>query len=123
MLGICKKADRKLRRKTHDPAFDGIGGNGIKKPHRKEGAFLAGKTCPVCGSEFDSKTSKQIYCSYKCKDKRRRENRNNVKVIPQRGDAWHYPGTMIKIAEMALEARNIGISYGQYAALDRRRKK
>ena len=77
------------------------------------------RTCPVCGMEFTDRTRK--YCSPKCSkegyrrrqlkySKERQEKENQLRRTEK-------PKEKSQLERLAKEAREAGMTYGQYVAL------
>lgn len=94
----CDECARKRRRDSHRRS-DG------KSPERKSPKPDL-KTCPVCGKKYRPTKMAQFYCTATCKH--RAEEGDWSRVWPDRN-----PG----ITEAAVEAKKLGISYGQYKAM------
>lgn len=96
-----------------------------REDHPTEKAKEIGK-CIVCGSEFEKKRSDHICCSKKCrnrynskqskervakhKEKKKQEMMREAVRMSKKGENHH------KIADIAIEARKHGMTYGQYVA-------
>ena len=57
--------------------------------------------CKHCGKEFVRTGARQIYCSYECRMAKKKSDR----VEPKKTNS---------IAEIAVKAKALGLSYGQY---------
>lgn len=71
------------------------------------------RICAGCGIEFFTNSSKQIYCTPKCREKERHEREQS-----HRPDIAPEPKNKRKsqVAEINRLAREAGMSYGQYTA-------
>lgn len=80
------------------------------------------RTCPVCGMEFTDRTRK--YCSPKCskegyrrrqlkysKERQHEEKENQLRRTEK-------PKEKSQLERLAKEAREAGMTYGQYVALE-----
>jgi hypothetical protein len=79
---------------------------------------LESMECFWCGKKFTPTYHNVVCCSEECKkkrlnaqDKARREKFNSKNKAPEKQKTNHE-----KIAEIAIEARKQGMSYGQYVA-------
>jgi predicted nucleic acid-binding Zn ribbon protein len=68
------------------------------------------KKCKYCGKEFDATKSKRLYCSDKCKKSRWREKDKKRKY------GVHMENPNAAVVDMAVKAREAGMTYGQYVA-------
>lgn len=80
------------------------------------------RICPVCGKEFTDRTRK--YCSPKCSKEgyRRKQakysiDRYHTEKERRIEEAWE-PRKESPLEEMARRAREAGMTYGQYVALE-----
>ena len=72
------------------------------------------KKCVVCGKHFISTNSKVVCCSQECQKKRNKQLQNEArrKYVSQKE-----PKKKTKtLAELSVEARAAGMTYGQYVA-------
>lgn len=78
------------------------------------------RTCPVCGREFTDRTRK--YCSPKCSKEgyRRRQAKYSIEKYhkDKRVKEDGKPKEERPIEALARKAREAGMSYGQYVALE-----
>lgn len=68
------------------------------------------KKCKYCGKEFDATKSKRLYCSDKCKKSRWREKDKKRKY------GVHMENPNAAVVDIAVKAREAGMTYGQYVA-------
>ena len=68
------------------------------------------KKCKYCGKEFDATKSKRLYCSDKCKKSRWREKDKKRKY------GVHMENPNAAVVDIAVKAREAGMTYGQLAA-------
>ena len=74
-------------------------------------------TCAVCGREFEKTHSRQTICSDECRTLKRKEYmRRNYKKRKLKANAKKRKSASKSIAEIQAEARNLGLSYGEYVA-------
>ena len=66
------------------------------------------KKCKYCGKEFDATKSKRLYCSDKCKKSRWREKDKKRKY------GVHMENPNAAVVDIAVKAREAGMTYGQY---------
>lgn len=80
------------------------------------------KTCPICGREFV--TERRRYCSESCsreariEDQKRRNRELNRKPRPASVKPRVRPKEESSLQELARKAREAGMTYGQYVALE-----
>lgn len=79
------------------------------------------KICPVCGKEFTEKNRK--YCSHECSNEgyRRRQAKCSKERYHAEKERLKEAGKVKKespLQEMARKAREAGMTYGQYVALE-----
>ena len=80
--------------------------------------------CKICGKEFIAHTARKTLCSEEC----RRENRlriateHNKKMKEIRRNAKKEKEQRKTIVDIAVMARQAGMSYGQYSAMLETRK-
>lgn len=80
--------------------------------------------CKICGKEFIANTARKTLCSEEC----RRENRirnateHNKKIKEMKKNAKKEKEQREIIADIAVRAREAGMSYGQYSAMLEMRK-
>lgn len=80
------------------------------------------KVCPVCGKEFTERTRK--YCSPKCSKEgyRRRQLKYSIdRYHEEKENRQKAAGRIKKVSpleEAARKAREAGMTYGQYVALE-----
>lgn len=91
------------------------------------------KVCEICGKEFEPANNNSKYCCYDCKikgrEKWRAENKDRIRQLSHKRAGKYYDGTYKSVemkepqkmpppkkslAEMAREAREHGMTYGQY---------
>jgi predicted nucleic acid-binding Zn ribbon protein len=81
------------------------------------------RKCIVCGAEFETKSTRQICCSKECSKNRNRtinkeleKKKYHEKVQKKRIEEAMPKSNHDKIANIAIEARSHGMTYGQYVA-------
>ncbi len=68
------------------------------------------KKCKYCGKEFDATKSKRLYCSDKCK--KSFWKKKDIK----RKHGVHMEKPNAAVVDIAVKAREAGMTYGQYVA-------
>lgn len=85
------------------------------------------KSCLECNSIFYPKTERQTFCCIRCRTLYNRRKAKAARELAQKREmdkiGKHYPNTMLDIALMAIEAAEQGLSYGEYAAGKRRKRR
>jgi uncharacterized Zn ribbon protein len=71
------------------------------------------KYCLQCGAEFEYENSKQLYCTPRCSKTFHRSREKAQKVIRKAKRPIKKTG----LKDIVAEAREMGLSYGQYVAL------
>ena len=80
--------------------------------------------CQVCGKEFEITGSRRKYCSKKCSEKgyridqNRRSKERNQREREKRQRTAGRTKKLSPLDEVARKAREAGMTYGQYVALD-----
>lgn len=78
--------------------------------------YILTSKCPVCGKEFSYDTRRhKIYCSSDCRlkfydEQKKKSNQEQSKRKKKK------KSNMKSIQQIAVEARNAGMSYGEYVA-------
>ena len=76
-------------------------------------------TCAVCGREFEKVKNRQTICSDECRMLKRKEceRRNHMqRKLKSESEKRKSASNSKSIAEIQAEARNLGLSYGEYVA-------
>ena len=73
-------------------------------------------TCKVCGEIFYSNRDRAKYCSISCANKGRKKS-TDLKKEEKIKEAVSRENNMKSIKEIAVHAKNAGISYGEYVAM------
>jgi endogenous inhibitor of DNA gyrase (YacG/DUF329 family) len=79
------------------------------------------KTCEICGTEFEAWNSTQRLCSKKCRNKDSKKYYQEYYAVYKPIVAETKPKTVLTktASDIAAEARKVGMSYGQYVALNK----
>ena len=75
--------------------------------------------CAVCGREFEKVKNRQTICSDECRELRKKENVTkawNKRKLKAEIEKRKSASNSKSIAEIQAEARNLGLSYGEYVA-------
>lgn len=80
--------------------------------------------CKICGKQFTTNTARKTLCSEECKRENRIKNatEHNKKIKEIRENAKKEKEQRETIVDIAVMARQAGMSYGQYSAMLEMRK-
>ena len=85
------------------------------------------RNCLECNSMFYPKKESQVFCCVRCRTLFNRRKAKAAKEIERKIGmekiGIHYPNKMIDIVLMAIAANDEGVSYGEYAAGKRRKRR
>lgn len=75
--------------------------------------------CKICGKQFTANTARKTLCSEECKRENRIKNatEHNKKMKEIRRNARKEKEQRKTIVDIAVMARQAGMSYGQYSAM------
>lgn len=89
--------------------------------------FWLPRKCPACGEMFRPRNQSQIFCGVSCRQKNQRESGSVINSIfappprPDKNAAEQARENALRLekerAEIAMKARELGMSYGKYVAM------
>lgn len=81
------------------------------------------KNCKLCGREFKGQRTNSEYCSQSCyRDARREYERLKIQRRKERERRKNTEDNMTQIRNLAVEAREHGMSYGKYIEMLEKQK-
>lgn len=94
------------------------------KKYNEAKATTKHRICVVCGKEFETNHATKLTCSRECSDinhkewyKNNKKKGNNVK--PRKSIKQNVTPKISELAEDARKAKELGMSYGMYKALNK----
>lgn len=92
-----------------------------KKQKEKRHPKVYTKVCVTCGNSFETTYSTKLACSKECGDKyhkkHAKEHRTKLKNEKENEKSKNFEKNASALSDDALEARNLGVSYGMYVAM------
>lgn len=94
-----------------------MGYNQSKREDEEMNGQVIEKVCKICGKEFIANCKKTKCCSEECKKENAKINQKLWADRQKELKAKKKKEKKFTVAELAVKARELGMSYGQYTAM------